>query len=111
MKLTPKTMREVLLGACDLIEEEKAWLKGFFASTQPSTQSTFNSSCEPTSPAAVSFCARGAIRRKLSELGGDGSRYSPDELAIADDWRPTADICLKRTREIAERIPEVSAPI
>jgi len=46
------------------------------------------------------------ILERLSAISEEFLRQELDELAIADQWRPLADTCLQRMKEVAEAIPE-----
>jgi hypothetical protein len=45
------------------------------------------------------------IQERLSRITDEFCRLELAELAIADAWRPIADICLTRVREIVDNIP------
>ena len=47
------------------------------------------------------------ILARMAGISEDFCREELAELDIADKWRPTADTCLTRMREIAENIPEM----
>lgn len=49
---------------------------------------------------------KAAIGTRLINLQEDYVRNELGELNIAEEWRPLADICLGRMRQIAEGIPE-----
>ncbi|CDX38162.1 conserved hypothetical protein [Mesorhizobium plurifarium] len=49
---------------------------------------------------------KAAIGIRLINLQEDYVRNELGELNIAEEWRPIADICLDRMREIAEAIPD-----
>ncbi|MDX8528599.1 nucleotidyl transferase AbiEii/AbiGii toxin family protein [Mesorhizobium sp. MSK_1335] len=49
---------------------------------------------------------KAAIGTRLINLQEDYVRNELGELNIAEEWRPIADVCLDRMREIAEAIPE-----
>jgi hypothetical protein len=52
---------------------------------------------------------KAAIMERLSGISDEYCRQELGELAIAPEWRPIADICLARTRQIAETIPAAAS--
>ena len=48
---------------------------------------------------------KSTIAERVSAIPAEFFRQQIGELAIADKWQSTADVCLERMREIAENIP------
>lgn len=49
---------------------------------------------------------KSGIRERLSAISDEFLHQELEELAIEDEWRPLAETCLQRVKEIVEAIPE-----